>query len=99
MGLAIHLSKNQDCAMTPGIPAPIAATIAIASPPARREDAAFKLFFVVPSLAQAREAAARLGGGLAPIEQEWRLRNYLIAEGFDPEGNGIQLRQGTRVAA
>lgn len=77
------------------IPAPIAATIEVTSPPALREDAAFKLFFMVPDLAKARRAAAEHGGAIDPPDREWRLREYRVAEGHDPEGNVIQLRQVT----
>lgn len=43
------------------LPAPIAAGITIQSPLQRREATALKLHFPIPSLSEAREAAARPG--------------------------------------
>jgi len=78
------------------VPPAIAARIAIASPPARREDTAIKLCFPVASLAAARSAAARLGGGLLGPEREWEFRGSFVCDGHDPEGNVIQVRAGSR---
>lgn len=72
------------------IPPHIAATIPITSPPERREDTALKFFFTVPSLAAARETAARFGG--AVDTQTWPGSGFVIANGCDPEGNLFQLR-------
>ncbi|MEA9573144.1 VOC family protein, partial [Xanthomonas campestris] len=44
------------------VPEAIAASIAIADPPSRRENTALKFFFTVPSIAQLAELAAALGG-------------------------------------
>jgi predicted enzyme related to lactoylglutathione lyase len=75
------------------IPAHIAASITVADPPARREDTAVKLMFVVPSIAQARALAASLGGELNPPDREWQFGAYRVCDGHDTEGNVIQLRQ------
>lgn len=75
------------------IPAPTAARIAIATPPARRENTAFKLVFAVDSLADARAAAADAGGGLDAPAKEWTFQGARVCDGFDPEGNVIQLRE------
>ena len=75
------------------IPAPIAATIEIADPPVRREDAAVKLMFLVPSIADARAQAARLGGELNPPGREWQFGSYRVCDGHDTEGNVFQLRE------
>jgi catechol-2,3-dioxygenase len=75
------------------IPAAIAATITILEPPALREDTPIKLSFLVPSLATARVAASKLGGGLQPSDHEWRSADCLVCDGHDPEGNVIQLRE------
>jgi len=52
------------------IPAGIAASIDVASPPMRREDAAVKLIFPVPSIDASRALAAMHGGALNPPERE-----------------------------
>ena len=48
------------------IPASIAATISITSPPERREEAALKFFFTVPSIANVAAMAPSLGGEVLP---------------------------------
>lgn len=76
-----------------GIPARIARQIEISTPPAPREDSALKPFFPVASLAQAREQAAALGGGLLASGREWEARGFRACDGFDPEGNVLQCRE------
>src|SRR5687767_6400176 len=56
------------------IPEHIADTIAITSPPARREDTPLKLMFVVESIAAARVSALELGGIIDAVEREWEFR-------------------------
>ena len=75
------------------IPEALARTIAIESPPVRRESTPIKLVFRVPSLGTARAAAARLGGALNPEEREWRYEGRRVCDGHDPEGNVFQLRE------
>jgi hypothetical protein len=75
------------------IPAPLAASIDIASPPIRREDAPVKLVFPVQSIQVARERAAALGGELNPIEREWEFQGQRVCDGHDPEGNVVQFRE------
>ncbi len=75
------------------VPAHIAASIEIASPPLAREDCAVKLVFEVASLAAAREAAAAHGGMLNGPEREWAFDGCRVCDGLDPEGNVIQLRE------
>ena len=74
------------------IPAATAARIVISTPPARREDTALKLSFLVDSLAEARSAARAAGGDLNPPEKEWDFQGLRVCDGCDPEGNMIQLR-------
>ncbi|WP_274391205.1 VOC family protein [Xanthomonas campestris] len=52
------------------VPEAIAASIAIADPPSRRENTALKFFFTVPSIAQLAELATALGGEILP--EQWR---------------------------
>jgi predicted enzyme related to lactoylglutathione lyase len=75
------------------IPAATAARIVITTPPARRENTAFKLSFRVESLAQARETARAAGGELNPPAKEWDFQGMRVCDGCDPEGNMIQLRE------
>ena len=75
------------------IPPGIAATIHVASPPLRREDAAVKLIFPIPSIDASRTLAALHGGALNPPEREWQFQGCRICDGHDPEGNVIQLRE------
>jgi predicted enzyme related to lactoylglutathione lyase len=63
------------------------------SPPVPRRDTAIKPFFVVASLATAREKAAALGGMLEPAQKEWSARGFRACEAVDPEGNVIQFRE------
>ena len=74
------------------IPPHIAAQIQIATPPQRREETPIKLVFVVRSLAGARAAAKRLGGELAAEDQVWEFQGLYVCDGYDPEGNVIQVR-------
>jgi len=75
------------------IPAATAARIVITTPPARRENTAFKLVFPVPSLEQARATAQANGGELNPPGKEWKFQGLRVCDGCDPEGNMIQLRE------
>ena len=75
------------------IPAATAARIVIATPPARRENTAFKLTFLVGRLAEARIVARDTGGELDPIAKEWDFQGLRVCDGCDPEGNMIQLRE------
>ena len=81
------------------IPAATAARIVIATPPVRRENTAFKLSFLVGSLAEARIAAKEAGGELNPLEKEWDFQGMRVCDGCDPEGNMIQVREAAPDAA
>lgn len=76
-----------------GIPQSIADSIEITTPPQRREDLPIKLVFWVPSLESARSQVKGIGGGLKPRSAEWESRNFRACDGYDPEGNVIQLRE------
>ena len=73
------------------IPAEIAATISIESPPKRREATALKFFFTVPSLAAARAVAARHGGEV--FDEHWFGPGFVVCNACDPEGNIFQVRE------
>jgi predicted enzyme related to lactoylglutathione lyase len=77
------------------IPAPLAAGIAISSPPARREQGAIRLDYPVINMTAARQLAASLGGGIDEVPPPWAhsMPNFFL--GFDPEGNvfGITLAE------
>lgn len=74
------------------IPDHIARTFEIASPPARREDSAVKLVFVVESIEAARASAMETGGVIDPPGREWTFRGMRVCDGHDPEGNVVQAR-------
>jgi predicted enzyme related to lactoylglutathione lyase len=65
---------------------------AVEDPPIPREDTYIKPFFVVTSLAEARERAAAFGGKLKPADKEWEARGFRASEAIDPDGNVIQFR-------
>lgn len=75
------------------IPAEIASTIVITSPPQRREDSALKFFFTVPSIADARAHASRLGGEV--YHDQWDGPGFRACNAIDPEGNVFQLRESS----
>lgn len=75
------------------IPPAIAESITIEAPLVLREDAVFKPFFTVDSLAAARERAHQLGGGV--FEEEWQGPGFVVRNAFDCEGNIFQLRELT----
>jgi len=78
------------------IPVAIAATITITSPPARREDTALKFFLTVPSLPEARQLAASLGGEV--YTEQWQGPGFVVSNACDPEGNIFQLRESIGTA-
>lgn len=73
------------------MPPAIAASVRIASPPMRRYDTALKFFFTVPSLADARERAAALGGEV--LTEVWDGPGFRVCNAVDPEGNVFQVRE------
>jgi hypothetical protein len=75
------------------IPADTARSIIIDTPPAVRQQTPMKLGFPVKSLATARASAAKLGGALFGPDREWRYRDRMVCDGYDPEGNVFQLSQ------
>lgn len=68
-----------------------AAQVSIATPPVPRDNAALKFFHTVPSLAQARETAATLGGAVWP--EQYRGPGFIVCNAVDPEGNIFQVRE------
>ncbi|MFZ6775426.1 VOC family protein [Undibacterium sp. Ji83W] len=75
------------------IPAQIASTFEISTPPQRRADTAIKLMLPVASISKARDAAVSLGGQIDGANYEWEFQHYRICDGHDPEGNVIQIRE------
>lgn len=73
------------------IPAHIASSISVESPPEPREEQAIKLFFTVPSISWAR-ATARAGGGEVH-GQLWSGPGFTACNAIDPEGNIFQVRE------
>jgi len=75
------------------IPRKYAAGISISKPPQSRDETPFKPSFVVPSLAAVRMAAESTGGYLKPVDDAWRFRGHVVLDGWDPEGNIVQVKQ------
>lgn len=73
------------------IPAHIASTIRIPSPPHRREDTALKFFFTVPGIDATRTTAAAAGGEV--FAEQWQGPGFIACNACDPEGNIFQLRE------
>ncbi len=78
------------------IPAHIAATITVTTPPEPREDQAIKLFFPVPGIDWARAAARAAGGDLGG--RPWAGPGFVACDGTDPEGNVFQVRAAAGAA-
>ena len=75
------------------MPPHLAADVQLASTPPSREQAAFKFFYTVPSLAAATGTAATLGGDVRP--EQWSGLGFVVRNAIDPEGNIFQLRETT----
>jgi predicted enzyme related to lactoylglutathione lyase len=75
------------------IPERVASSIQIENPPRRRTETPIKLVFFVPSIAEARAAAAMHGGEVNPAEREWKFQGCRVCDGHDPEGNVVQFRE------
>ncbi len=79
------------------IPAHIAQSFEITSPPQPRDETAIKLFFTVPSIEWARGVVAGLGG--AVHDQAWQGKGFAACNAIDPEGNIFQIRESAAAAA
>jgi len=73
------------------VPPAVAATLRLQEPPEIREETPVKPSFRVPSLAAAAAAALEHGGGTKPLDTAWDFRGLRHLDGFDPEGNVVQL--------
>jgi predicted enzyme related to lactoylglutathione lyase len=76
------------------IPAEIASSIKLTSPPTRRAMGAVKLVFFVSSIAAIRTSVEAFGGVMNPPDKEWSFQGFKVCDGLDPEGNVIQFRAG-----
>lgn len=74
------------------IPSALAEGIMVTVPPVRREDTPFKPVLDVDDLDAAAALAVALGGGVQPDDHRWRWRDRPVVDGWDPEGNVVQLR-------
>jgi len=73
-------------------PAHVTASIRIETPPRVRSETPIKLMLPVPDLAAARAVAPLYGGAVSPAEREWDFGGGRVCDGWDPEGNVVQLR-------
>jgi len=76
------------------VPADVAGSIILSTPPLRRENTPIKLAFYVPSI-QAHRATIVEGGGRVD-EAEWVFRGYRHCDFVDPEGNVGQLQESVQ---
>jgi len=90
----IVLESDEFLLVVHAVPREVAESISITSPPELRTDVPIKLFFPVASLAEARAKASSLGGALYPTHKEWGARGFRACDGYDPEGNIVQVREG-----
>jgi catechol-2,3-dioxygenase len=65
----------------------------ISSPPAIREEAVIKPVFAVRSINEARNAVANLSGQVNDATSEQIYANVRYCDGFDTEGNVIQVSE------
>jgi predicted enzyme related to lactoylglutathione lyase len=86
----VRLGKDGQELLIHSIPARIAKTIALESPPVAREDSAMKPVFDVDSLANALEQVTQRGGIVT--ERTFTLDGLTRHDIVDPEGNIVQLR-------
>jgi predicted enzyme related to lactoylglutathione lyase len=80
-----------------GIPKNVADRLNITTPPERRVDLPTKLVFPVARLADARTAAAALGGQVDAPGTQFAARGFVARDGFDPEGNVVQFREAAPI--
>jgi len=76
-----------------GVPPHIARKIKVSQPPTPRESVPVKLVFPVASIAAARALAPTLGGKIYPAAKEFQARGFRACDGYDPEGNVLQIRE------
>ena len=86
----VRLGKDGQELLIHSIPARIAKTISLESPPVAREDSAMKPVFDVDSLASALEQVKQRGGIVT--ERTFTLDGLTRHDIVDPEGNIVQLR-------
>lgn len=77
------------------MPEALIAANPLATPPRLREDTPVKPSFLVSDLEAAAAAAVASGGGTKPLGAAWTWRGQLHLDGYDPEGNPVQLRAHT----
>lgn len=97
---SVHVAPDHVAINTPAfqlvlveVPADVAESIVIESPPRIRSEVSVKLVFDVPSIKDARVVSAHYGGEVWPEAREWDFDAFRVCDGRDPEGNVIQLRQ------
>lgn len=73
------------------LPASLTASLTLAVPAVRREEAAYKFFVTVASLSDAAQCAAALGGEV--LAERWQGPGFTVCNAVDPEGNIFQLRE------
>lgn len=73
------------------VPAWIADDLVVTDPPEVREDTPIKPVFRVDDLDAATARFVAAGGRTRPSETIWTFRGRTLLDGWDPEGNVVQL--------
>lgn len=90
-----HVLESDDIQLViHAIPAHIASTFEVATPPVPREEQAIKLFFSVLSLPWAAETVSAMGG--AVFGPTYAGPGFNARNGIDPEGNVFHVRAWVR---
>ena len=77
------------------MPATLIAASPLETPPRLRDDTPVKPSFLVSDIEDDDAAAVASGGGTKPLGAAWSWRGQLHLDGYDPEGNPVQLRART----
>jgi len=87
-----HVIESNDMQMIiHAIPAHIAESFSISSPPELRMEQAIKIFYTVPSMSAAEKKADSLGGSV--FGDKYTGPGFTIRNAYDPEGNIFQIRE------
>jgi predicted enzyme related to lactoylglutathione lyase len=87
----VILSSSDLQIIVHAMPSQVAREMDISSPPAIRDNAAYKFFYTVASISEAQAVADSLGGQV--LSEQWRGPGFIVRNAVDPEGNIFQLRE------
>lgn len=87
----VNVSSKLNSVMLHKVPDQYA--VGITMPPMIREDSVMKPVFEVENIQVARQAVANTSGQIKSSDTEQNYGGVVYCDGFDPEGNVIQLSQ------